>query len=224
MKKTFLTSILTSAALWIVPCVFAQTGTIREMLGNFELRYAGATEFVPAVVGSEVAQDTVVSTGFRSTAIIEIGSSTLIVRPLTRLSLAEIRYAAGEENVGLNLQAGRVRVDVNPPAGTTASFTVRSATATASVRGTSFEFDVRSVTVLEGSVYFRGVSGVPVMVQAGGESVIGVGGTAGNPAQIVFQNLSPPVPVGAGAAGETVIVPVVLPPNTGNIIIDWNID
>jgi len=224
MKKAFLTAVLTSATLWAIPCVFAQTGTIREMLGNVELRHDGAAEFVPAAVGSMVAQDTIVSTGFRSTAIIEIGSSTLIVRPLTRLSLAEIRTADGTENVGLNLQAGRVRVDVNPPAGATANFTVQSATATASVRGTSFEFDVRSVTVLEGSVYFRGDRGAPVVVQAGGESVVGIGGTAGNPAQIVFQNLSPPVPVGAGAAGETVAAPVVIPPTTGNIIIDWNID
>jgi len=221
MKKVFLVAVLTNVTLW---CVFAQTGTIRKMLGDVELRHAGAAGFVPASAGSQVAQDTIVSTGFRSTAIIEIGSSTLTVRPLTRLSLAEISTAVGTENLSLNLQAGRVRVDVSPPAGTTASFSVQSPEATASVRGTSFEFDMRSVTVLEGSVDFRGGSGAPVTVQAGGESVVGVGGTAGNPAQIVFQNLSPPVPVGAGAAGETVVAPVVIPPTTGNIIIDWNID
>ncbi|MCL2192456.1 MAG: FecR family protein [Treponema sp.] len=200
MKKTFLAAFLMGCALH----AFAQSGIIRELSGEVELRLAGSAEFTPAAVGSEVAQDTIVSTGFRSSAIIEIGSTTLTVRPLTRLSLTEIRAVAGAENTNVNLQAGRVRVDVRPPAGTTANFTLQSPSATASVRGTSFEVDSRSVRVLDGAVSFRGATGVPVMVQAGGESVVGAGGRTADPVQSIFQALSPPTPVGVGASGETV--------------------
>ena len=198
MKKAFLAVALMSAALH----VFAQNGVIRELSGEVELRHAGALEFVPAAVGSTVAQDTVISTGFRSSAIIEVGSSTLTVRPLTRLSLTEIRSAAGAETLTANLQAGRVRVDVRPPAGTTAAFTVQGPSATASVRGTSFEFDARSVRVLEGSVFFSGERGVPVVTHAGGESTVEAGGRPSAPVQTIFQNIIPPLPVGAGASGE----------------------
>jgi len=214
MKKAFLAAVLMGAALH----VFAQDGRILELSGEVELRHAGAADFVGASVGSAVRPDTVVSTGFRSTAIIEIGSATLTVRPLTRLSLAEIHAAAGEESLRVNLQAGRVRVDVRPPAGTMADFSVQSPSATASVRGTSFEFDARSVTVIEGTVSFSGNRGMPVMVQAGGESTVAAGGRVADPVQTLFQALSPPMPVGTGSAGDAVAA-AVSAPATGSITI-----
>ena len=221
-KKTFLTVLLMGAALH----VFAQSGVIRELSGEVELRPAGAAAFVPAAVGSTVDQDTIISTGFRSSAIIDIGSTTLTVRPLTRLSLTEIRAAAGTENLTANLQAGRVRGDVRPPAGTQAAFTVQGPSATASVRGTSFEFDARSVSVIEGSVVFRGDRGAPVITHAGGESTVAAGGRASDPVQVIFRNLSPPAPVGAATAGALPAIstpPVAAPttpPPSGSIDID----
>jgi len=219
MKAALAAILMTGAALH----AFAQSGVIREMSGDVELRHAGAAAFVPAAVGSAIAPDTIVSTGFRSSAVIDVGSSALTVRPLTRLSLADIRAAAGSETVSVNLQAGRVRVDVRPPAGTAASFTVQGPSATASVRGTSFEFDARSVSVLEGSVSFQGLSGAPVLVQAGGESAVGPEGRAAAPALAAFQALSPPAPVGAGDSGEMIVAPTMAPP-TGSIVITITYD
>ena len=72
---------------------------------------------MPARIGDQVSEDTVVSTGFKSTALIEVGSALLAVRPLTRLTLTEISASAGNETLNVNLAAGRVRVDLNPPAG-----------------------------------------------------------------------------------------------------------
>jgi len=214
MKKAFFAAFLMGCALY----TFAQNGVIRELSGEVELRQAGSAEFAPALVGSEIAQDTVVSTGFRSSAIIEVGSTTISVRPLTRLSLSEIRTAAGVESTSLNLQAGRLRVDVRPPAGTRAGFSLETPSATASVRGTSFEVDARRVRVIEGAVSFRGLSGAAVMVQAGGESLVGAGGRTADPVQGIFQALSPPMPVGAGASGE--VVGVTIPAaSTGNVYI-----
>lgn len=134
--------------------LFAQNGEIREISGTVELKRAGETAFVAARAGDPVARNTVVSTGFRSSALIQVGSSLITVRPLTRLSLAEISSSAGTETINVSLQTGRVRVDVKPPAGTRTAMEVRGPSATASVRGTSFEFDTHSLTVLEGNVAF----------------------------------------------------------------------
>ena len=197
MKKIFLTVLLMSAAL----CIYAQTGVIRELSGDVELKHAGSSSFVAASAGSRVAQDTVVSTGFRSTTIIEIGSSTITVRPLTRLTLSEIYSSSGSETLNVNLQAGRVRVDVNPPAGTRASMAVRSPIATASVRGTSFEFDTRNLYVSHGQVSFIGNQGKKAMqVNAGSSSRVEADGRIADPIVLKSSGLIPPAPAGSDSS------------------------
>jgi len=220
MKKAFLTVVLMGAALHL----FAQNGVLRELSGDVQLRHAGVGSFIPASVGAVIERDTVVSTGFRSSAVIEIGSATLSVRPLTRLSLAEISAAAGNENIRVDLQAGRVRVDVRPPTGTISNFSVQGPSATASVRGTSFDFDARSASVIEGVVSFQGASGAPVTLQAGNTSTVAAGAGAGagvptDPMLGVFQNLAPSSPVGAGVSGETT-APSAFQSPPGNIDIE----
>ena len=116
--------------------IFAQSGVVRELTGTVEIKTAGASGFVPAVPGMEVRQDTLISTGFKSMALIDMGSTVISIRPLTRMSLTEIQASAGVETINVNLQAGRIRVDVKPPAGTRASMSVTSPIATASVHGT----------------------------------------------------------------------------------------
>jgi len=160
-----------------VLCAFSQnarrtTGVIRELTGEVELKRTESSAFIKAKAGDTVAADTVVSTGFKSTAIIQVGSSSITVRPLTRLSLEEIQSISDTETLNVKLQTGRMKVDVKPPAGTKTSCTVISPSATASVRGTSFEFDTFNLTVSEGSVAFRGSKGAEILVPAGMASSI----------------------------------------------------
>jgi len=214
MKKIFLTVLMLSA---IAFASFAQSGVIREVTGEVELKPSGASAFTAARVGDTVARDTIVSTGFRSTAVIAIGSSTLTVRPLTRLSLAEIQSASGSESLNVNLQAGRVRVDVNPPTGTRTNMTVQGPTATASVRGTSFEFDTVNLTVHEGTVSFSSTSSGPAtMVRRGEASFVGTDGQPANPAEVATASLLPSAPVGS----ETSVEEATSSPSTGGINID----
>ena len=198
MRKVFVVLLAVIAV-----AAHAQTGFIREFTGDVQLKHAGASNFSPAQAGSQVASDTTVSTGFRSTAIIEIGSNVLVVQPLTRLTLAEISSSAGTENLNVNLQAGRVRVEVNPPAGTRANTTVRGPTATASVRGTSFEMDTRNLSVTSGNVSWRDSSGFSASVTAGFSSSIGDTGAVVDPVEIAEAELTVPAPVGVGDAGES---------------------
>jgi len=198
MKKAFFLALLTSLSI----LAFAQSGVIKELAGDVSLKPAGAAAFVAAAEGASVALDTVVSTGFKSTAIIAVGSSVITVRPLTRLTLKEMQTSSGTENINVNLQAGRIKVDVKPPAGTKANFTVQSPSATASVRGTSFDFDTVNLKTFEGKVSFSGNIGAPMMVYVGGMSLVGRDGKAVDPDTAGKSNVQPPSVSEQGLGGS----------------------
>ena len=204
-KKIGITIVLCAVQLFCAALVFGQNGVIRELTGTVELKRAGQAAFVPAKAGDTVAQDTVVSTGFKSTAIIAVGSAVLTVRPLTRLSLAEISSSAGSESINVSLQTGRVRVDVDPPAGTRTNASVRGPSATASVRGTSFEFDTREVKVLKGVVAFKSRKGGTMLVGAGSSSKVNEADKVTDPVVTGAAGLIPPPPAGSdsGATNES---------------------
>jgi hypothetical protein len=129
---------------------------------------------VSAVKGSRIEKNTLISTGFRSTAVIILGESVITVRPVTRLSLEEIIKEQDKEQVSVYLQTGRVRADVKPPTGGNVDFTIKSPSVTASVRGTSFEFDTENLQVDEGRVQYSLTNGskASASVSAGGRSYV----------------------------------------------------
>ena len=188
--------------------VFAQSGTIRELTGTVEIRRPGQAGFTAARQGDTISSDTIISTGFRSTALIAVGSSILTVRPLTVLTLTEIQSMAGTETINVSLQAGRVRVDVNPPAGTRANVDIHGPVATASTRGTSFEFDTRTLTVYNGVVAFAGQRGGTMLVSAGSTSHVTESSRAADPIQVAITSLMP-APVAGSDTGLNHIPPIV---------------
>lgn len=175
MKKLIIVLVLLSAAAF----VFAQNpgAVIKEMSGTVELKKSGSADWVSAKAGDTVGRAAIVSTGFKSMAVLTVGSSTLIVRPLTRLSLEELLNRNETETININLSTGRIRVDVNPPAGSKAALTVQSPIATASVRGTAFEMDADSIQVLTGAVSYAPANPAarPVTVGAGQDSRVDSG-------------------------------------------------
>jgi ferric-dicitrate binding protein FerR (iron transport regulator) len=127
-----------------------------------------------------------------------INGSALTVHALTRLSLEELVQSAGSGKAEINLRAGRVRAEVNPPpAGGSVSFVVKSPTATASVRGTVFEFDGLRLKVDEGRVHIEGNSGSGTTVGAGQTARVdaATGRTAGA-GETAREELTPPLPAG----------------------------
>lgn len=197
MKKTILTFLF----LFVGFCVFAQGGVILETSGTVELRSPGAVSFIAAKPGDYLTQDTVISTSFKSFAVIEVGFSSITVRPLTRLTLTEIQAASETETLNVNLQSGRVRIDVKPPAGSKTIVSINSPSSVASVRGTSFEFDTRGVYVDEGIVSFSGNRGQEVTVNAGASSRIEGDSRAANPMDIKAGNIFPASLAGSNIAG-----------------------
>jgi len=194
MKKIVFTAIFITL---ITAGAFCQNGVIRELTGEVELKKSGSAVFVPAAAGDAVSSNTVVSTGFRSAAVIVVGSSVVTVRPLTRLTLAEIQSAENTENVNIKLQTGKVRVEVKPPAGTRTNLNVQSPSTTASVRGTIFEMDTQNLNTIEGKVLLSGTYGAGVMVTGGNSSSSNIDGTVSNPAVNAEQSVQLQLPAGS---------------------------
>jgi len=188
--------------------VFAQSGVLQEKSGTVEIKLPKSESFVTANIGDQLSQDTVISTGFRSFAVIEIGSASITVRPLTRLTLTEIQASNEAETLNVNLQSGRVRVDVKPPAGTKALMSINSPSAVASVRGTSFEFDIYNLYVSDGTVSFMGNQGQEIMVSAGSGSRVETNARARIPMETRTAGLYPAAPMGANIVSRISSGPV----------------
>jgi hypothetical protein len=164
----------------------AQTpeAVIREISGTVELKQDGQAGWIPAGTGDTLAVSTVISTGFKSTALIAAGNSAILVRPLTRLSLEELISRDETETVRIALRAGRLRVQVAPPVTAKTDLTVKTPIATASVRGTVFDIDTLNIRVSEGAVRYEGAAdraARPVQVNAGQNTWVDAGGGALNP-------------------------------------------
>ena len=184
--------------------LFAQSGVIRELNGTVEIKRAGAASFTAANIGDRLERDTIISTGFRSTALIEIGSTTIAVRPLTRMSVTDMQAGGGQETINVNIQAGRLRVDSNPPAGVRTVMNVTTPMATASVRGTSFDVDYRNLVVHHGNVSFSGRTGAPATnVAMGNSSSIRADDSVSDSAQLAAAELLPQPAIGSLCAGVT---------------------
>jgi ferric-dicitrate binding protein FerR (iron transport regulator) len=193
----------------------SRTALIRDLAGIVEVKAPQAAGWTPAYRGQALTGDTTISTGFKSTAVIAVGNSVLTVRPLTRLSITELSRIQDNEKIELKLQTGRVRADVKPLQGGRTDFTVRSSAATASVRGTIFEFDTLNLSVSEGTVEFSGASGVPVLVDSGEASFVDGFRIFSAPPETLVTELRPELPPGAeNAIPATVSEPVA--PQAGN--------
>jgi hypothetical protein len=215
MKKTGLGFMLLMSAVLLG----AQTARIQEISGTVEVKAPGAAGWEVAKAGQVLDTAALISTGFKSTALVRIGNSTVTVRSLTRLSLEELAAGKNEEQVTLNLRVGRIRADVKPPVGGKTDFTIRSPTVTASVRGTIFDFDGIRLRVEEGRVYLGSENAVGVYISAGHGANAETTGKTAAVIDTIKEELSPVLPAGVDAA------PVVIRPAPAranmDIWFDW---
>jgi hypothetical protein len=223
-KQIVILSLVISGGFLLVQNIHAQgadapeSAFFREVSGTVEIRAPGSSVWVNAARGDSIGKDTIISTGFKSTAVISLGNSTLTVRPLTRLSLEEIIQNQDSERVNLYLQTGRVRAEVNPPSGGTVDFTVRSPSVTASVRGTSFDFDTENLRVEEGRVLYSLANGRQVYVDERERSYVDeANNRVASPFEAAREDAAPGIPPGSASgspAGDNAPVPG--PPRDGS--------
>ena len=151
----------------------ALTATVTEIAGKVECKLPGK-DWQAAKTGDVLPAGSLISTGFKSTAILKTEAATLTVKPVTRLSLEELVKSGETTKTQMFLMAGRVKAEVTPKKGEKADFKIKSPTATASVRGTGFEFDGQNLLVDHGAVQLEAESGLgtPQMVASGEFSTV----------------------------------------------------
>ena len=185
MKKSLGILILCIAAGISSLAAAALTATITEVAGKVECKLPGK-DWVAAKTGTVLPAGSLISTGFKSTAILKTESATLTVKPVTRLSLEELVKSEGTTKTQMFLMAGRVKAEVTPKEGEKADFKVKSPTATASVRGTGFEFDGQNLLVDHGAVQFESDTGIGISqtVTSGEFSTLSQTGTVTAPVAV----------------------------------------
>ena len=162
--------IVALAALVLAPSLFAQTQAIlKESAGKVEVKAPGG-DWLPATVGTKLAMGAFISTGFSSTALLDLGTSTLRVAPLTRMQVVDLVARQGAVSTSLFLKVGKVHAEVKKVQGVRQDFTLKGPQATAAVRGTEFDFDGLTVKVVNGVVQFSNSLGQFRDVPAGAES------------------------------------------------------
>jgi hypothetical protein len=215
MKKT-------SALLAILLLAAALAGAqaqarVRSFIGKVEILSAQQA-WAPVKSGMSLGLGTTISTGFNSTAVLELGASVLMVRPLTRLRLDELVAREGTVKTDLFLQVGKIRAEVKSAEGLTQDFKVKSPVSTAAVRGTGFEYDGYDLYVFEGTVTYSNLTGQSRSYSPGEQ-----GGSDGydTPSDAEQQLLSGfgVNPYTPGAGNQTVTTTTVTGPATGSVTI-----
>lgn len=141
------------------PAVWAQelVAVIQEVEGTVEIQ-VDAGPWETAQVGDVVPIGARISTGFGARAVVAVGeNATVTVGSLTRLGIDQLVEEEGVERSELNLEIGRVRGEVREVDVDRTEFDLRSPIATASVRGTSFDFTGSELSVTAGVVRYQSV-------------------------------------------------------------------
>ena len=131
--------------------LFAAEGIVTFVKGKVEVQRNSS--WVILNVGDKVSQSEVISTGFQSEAKIKLMDSVLYLGPVTRVTLETLKASDSTDKVNVYLSAGVTRSKVNHTDNKRVNYTVHTAVAVASVRGTDWIIDCSgNVSCSEGGV------------------------------------------------------------------------
>ncbi len=170
----FRTIIAALLLLSVFSAFSAEKAVIKSFDGRVEIRENAGWTAVNN--GMEIKPGTVISTGFNSTAVIDLGSSEIFVKQLTRMSLDELSKSGNTVKTDLNLRLGRIKADVKTSEGLKHNFTLKTPVSTAAVRGTVFTAGMRSLDVEKGKISYSNKIGQRVTVTGGNSSNVGLTG------------------------------------------------
>lgn len=166
--------------------------TLMDVAGDVQVQREEGAKWRDARDGTRLSDGYTVKTGDDGKAVITWGLGNVVkVYPLTSIAVDELEAdaATGDAASDLSLGHGRVMAQVGKLASRNSHFNIKTPTAVAGVRGTSFDLDMPegsdelSVSVLEGSVSLE-AGGVEIMLGAGFESIVVMGEIPGAPMAI----------------------------------------
>lgn len=132
-KKIFI--VLCLILIFSMVSLFAITATVVSSTGKAE--YQNGVTWEKLTPGLVLKAGTMISTGFKSEAILKIGESTVNVKALSRLTIEQVAEIDSNHNTSVYLDMGAITADVKAVKDKRVGFTVKTPVATASVRGTS---------------------------------------------------------------------------------------
>ncbi|OPZ54731.1 MAG: FecR protein [Synergistetes bacterium ADurb.Bin520] len=144
-KIVFLLMVAVSAGL-----VAQEQAVLKDFSGKVEVQLPGGG-WKPAAANQKLPRSAVISTGFNSHATVELISSTVRVKPLTRMSITELAREGNKAVATLDLRVGRLNARVDKAEGLEHDFKLRSPVSTAAVRGTEFNFARGRTEQIDGS-------------------------------------------------------------------------
>lgn len=218
---------LIAATLFLLAAAFVTAQpvvVVEEVSGRVEVQRPGQSGWQSVSVGDEIPHEARISTGFGASARLAVGrDATVTVRALTRLTINEVMEQEGVESSDMTLEVGRVRGEVRRASDRQTQFELRSPTATASVRGTTFDFDGEELVVQDGIVVFTTPSGREHQV-GGGEETSSDGVTPPPPpaqARAERGAVSHVTPSGSGPEAPTPRSEPTITSTTATVIIVW---
>jgi hypothetical protein len=133
VKKSYVPLALTISALFVFAMsAFAE---IRVVSVKGTASYKTAGQWIPLQAGAALAVGTKVSTGVRSTVVINVNKHTVTVYPLTIMKISESMETNKSSTTNIGLRRGAVRTKIAHDARIKTVFKVSTPVATSSVRG-----------------------------------------------------------------------------------------
>lgn len=124
--------------------------------GKVEILEGGM--WIPVEEGDIIQErGAVVSTGFKSNAVVSVKGTNFTLGPLTRITIENMVAMENKDSTQIYIDSGSLKANVSSSDGRKVGFKVRSAVATASVRGTEFKVTSSGrLSVTQGLVSFGG--------------------------------------------------------------------
>lgn len=149
MRRTLCILILLSVGIFAFA---APTAILKEVTGKVEIKQSGKG-WETAVINAEIQKGTIISTGFKSKAVLDLGDSFITVKALTRMKLEELLEREDTVQTEIYLNFGKVTAEVKTSEVKKHDFKLNSPVSTAAVRGTTLDRAVFHVFVEDGGVY-----------------------------------------------------------------------
>jgi hypothetical protein len=118
--------------------VCADSAVVVSLRGKVEVNRNGT--WVALSEKGLVSQGEIISTGFKSEAVLKYQGATMQLGPLTRVTLETLAQNEKKDSVSLYLNTGVVKSSVKKTENKRVSYIVHNPVAVASVRGTDFSF------------------------------------------------------------------------------------
>ena len=141
MKKTLRVLLALALAFVAAHSALALEATVLSTSGKVEIQRGNS--WVPLNKGDVVYSGAVISTGFKSSAELNIQGAKVQLGPLTRITIEKLVSTSTKNESSIYLDSGRVDADVNKADGKRTGFRVSTPVATASVRGTFISMNAR---------------------------------------------------------------------------------